>query len=221
MLYNIDGDIMMEKTIELLKNRDIVIPYVLFANYQTLKLNEEELIVITCLLNSKSDIYNPKEIAMVLKRNTSYVLEVINGLINKGFLEIKVEVEDNVHTEYVRLDNLYNRLGFLIVNSEREEKDSSNLYDCFEKEFGRPLSPIEFELIGGWQTTGTNEELILLALKEAVYNGALNIRYIDKILFEWSKKGIKTVNDVMNIKKDFRNKKEPTKVFDYDWLNEK
>ena len=221
MLYNIDGDIMMEKTIELLKSRDIVIPYVLFANYQALKLNEEELMVITCLLNSKSDVYNPKEIAKVLQRTISYVLEVINGLINKGFLEIKVEVEDNVHTEYVRLDNLYNRLGLLIVNSEGEEKDSSNLYDCFEKEFGRPLSPIEFELIGGWQTTGINEELILLALKEAVYNGALNIRYIDKILFEWTKKGVKTVNDVMAIKKDFRSKREPTKVFDYDWLNEK
>ena len=31
------------------------------------------------------------------------------------------------------------------------------------------------------------------ALKEAVYNGATSMRYIDTILYEWNKNNIKTI----------------------------
>ena len=68
---------------------------------------------------------------------------------------------------------------------------------------------------------GFSEELILEALKEAEYNGVLNLRYIDKILYEWNRKGFKTVEDV---NKRF-NELENTPIFessvlDYDWLHE-
>ena len=45
--------------------------------------------------------------------------------------------------------------------------------------------------------------------------------YIDKILFEWRKKGIKTRQDVNKNNKEFsERKKSSEEVFDYDWLNE-
>ena len=48
-----------------------------------------------------------------------------------------------------------------------------------------------------------------------------NLRYIDKILFEWNKKGIKTKEDVENDRKKFNRKKsEKVEVFEYDWLND-
>ena len=67
-----------------------------------------------------------------------------------------------------------------------------------------------------------NEDLILAALKEAVYNGATNIRYIDTILYEWNKKGLKTKEDVDNyLNNRYENKKlEETGVFDYNWLDD-
>ena len=80
---------------------------------------------------------------------------------------------------------------------------------------------MEYEIINGWLTT-CSEEIIILALKEATYNGVSNFRYIDRIINEWNKKGIKTKEDVEKNKKEFKNKKDNKKqeLFDYDWLND-
>ena len=77
---------------------------------------------------------------------------------------------------------------------------------------------MEFEILNGWLELEYSEEIIICALKEAIYNGATNFRYIDRILYEWNKKGIKTKEDVEKDKKAKSNKVE---LFDYDWLNEK
>ena len=79
---------------------------------------------------------------------------------------------------------------------EEKKEETPNIYSLFEKEFGRTLSPMEYEIIGAWIENGTSEETIKLALKEAVYNQASSLRYIDKIISEWTKKGIKTEEDV-------------------------
>ena len=60
-----------------------------------------------------------------------------------------------------------------------------------------------------------------MALKEAVFNGVSNLRYIDKILYEWKKKGLNSKEDVENNRLQFQQKKvEKKELFDYDWLNE-
>ena len=79
---------------------------------------------------------------------------------------------------------------------------------------------MEFEIINGWVDNGYSEELIKLALKEATYNGVSNLRYIDKIIYEWGKKGIKTKEDVENNRKQFKNNNNKKELFDYDWLND-
>ena len=211
----------MEKVINLIKEKNLTVPYILFSNYKNLNMTEEELILIIYLINEPNKIYNPIEMGKILKFETGRVLELVNELTIKDFLTIEVKIENKIHIEYYSLDNLYKKLAFLVVNEEVEEKVNNNIYDNFEKEMGRPLSPIEFELINGWQSNKINDELILLALKEAVYNGAVSLRYIDRILFDWTKKGIKTEADVMLEKKKFQKKKEKPDVFNYDWLNDK
>ena len=82
---------------------------------------------------------------------------------------------------------------------------------------------MEYEIINGWLDLDYTEELIICALKEAIYNGTTSLRYIDRILLEWHKKGIKTKEDVEKNKIEFKKKKEKNKseeLFDYDWLNE-
>ena len=116
-------------------------------------------------------------------------------------------------------------MAYLVINKEQvEEVDESkktNIYDDFEREFGRTLSPIEYELISGWLDNEFTEEIILCALKEAVFNGVSNLRYIDKILYEWKKKGINTKEAVLKDKDNFKkNNTKKTEMFDYDWLNE-
>ena len=78
---------------------------------------------------------------------------------------------------------------------------------------------MDYEIIASWQKE-FNDELILAALKEAVFNGVTNLRYIDKIIRDWHKNGIKTEKDILNHKKKYQEKKSNKKLFDYDWLNE-
>ncbi len=109
------------------------------------------------------------------------------------------------------------------MNKSAEEKtlDNSDLYSIFEKEFGRTISPLECQIIKGWIDDKIPHELILEGLKEAVYNGANSFRYIEKILYDWRKKGYKTKEDVINAKAKYReNKKEVKDIFHYDWLND-
>ena len=80
---------------------------------------------------------------------------------------------------------------------------------------------MEYQIIGGWVDAGYDEELIKLAVKEAAYNNVRTLRYIETIIVEWGKKGIKTKEDVEKNRKKFKNNSEKNKeLFDYDWLND-
>ena len=69
-----------------------------------------------------------------------------------------------------------------------------------------------------------SEELIKEAVKEATFNGVSNLRYIDKILYEWGKLNIKNTEDVENMRKK-RNSKTDTKdvdidIVDWNWFDD-
>ena len=73
---------------------------------------------------------------------------------------------------------------------------------------------------------GFNEELIKEAIKEATFNNVTNLRYIDKILFEWGKLGIKTKEDVEKNRKkrnDSKNQQDENidlDIIDYNWFDD-
>ncbi len=213
----------MEQVIDLLKNRDLSIPYVLFSNYKKLNITDTELIILIYLLNMDNLTYNPKEISNVLNIKMNDVLEIINNLVEKGIISLNVVKVNKISSEVINLDLLYEKLAFVVIKKDKEEVKSNNLYDAFEQELGRGLTPIEFEIINGWLDIDYTEELIICALKEAIYNGISNFRYIDRILFEWSKKGIKTKEDVEKNKREFKKSKNNNIdiIEDYDWLNDR
>jgi DNA replication protein len=213
---------MTEKIKEIIQNRDIVIPRLLFMNYKNIELTEQELILIIYILNT-SEIFNPKQISNDLNISLNTVMELMENLTSKGIIKLELKKIGNIRNEYINLDGLYEKLTFKILNKE-EQKKESNIYSIFEEEFGRPISAMEVEIISAWIENGTSEETIKLALKEATYNGVSNLRYIDRIISEWSKKGIKTQEDVEKSRMNFRQKKESkpkNDILDYDWLNDK
>ena len=77
---------------------------------------------------------------------------------------------------------------------------------------------MECEIINAW-LDNYSEELINEALKEAVWNNVKTLRYMDKILFEWGKKGIKNKEDVEKNKKE-RNEDKKEELFEYNWLED-
>ena len=212
---------MTEQIKELLKQKDIVMPKLLFSNYKKIDLTAEELIFITYLING-SEIFNPKQISNDMNMTLNEVMTHMENLSSKGILRLEVKKVGNTRNEYIDLDGLYSKLTFNILNKEKEEKKTT-IYDICEQEFGRPISPMEYQIIGAWLDNGTSEEIIKLAIKEAVYNGTTHLRYIDSIINNWTKKGIKNAHDVEQSKKNFKQKKEKkinNEILEYDWLND-
>lgn len=207
----------MDKILELLKGGSIYVPKIFFTHYKNLEINDKEFIVLMYLMNY-NDGFNPKYIGSELGISFKEILELINDLCEKGFIEIEVRDMRGMKEEYISLNKLYEKLAFLVLNQEKEDSKPNNLFSIFEKEFGRTLSPIEYELINAWKENHFSEELILAALKEAVLNGVSNLRYIDKILYEWNRKGIKNVSELQK-QKESKPKKD-LDVFHYDWLND-
>lgn len=207
---------MTEKIINILTSEHLIIPKLLLKNYKTLKISDFDLIVLICLMNNSE--FNPEKLAEDLNVKSHIILKSIDNLSKQDILKIKQIKESGKCKEEVCLDQLYNKLALIII--EDKQKKPTNIYDIFEQEFSRPLSPMEYEIIGAWLDDSFTEEIILCALKEATFNGVTNLRYIDKILYEWKKKGINTKQDVISAKKTKPIKKQTKEVFDYDWLDE-
>ena len=211
---------MNSKVIDLLKSKNYVVSDFLIKNYKVWNLDVDEFIILIYLMNSSNLVCDYKLISSELGMDLELVMNKINELSIKKLLEIKLlKNSSNKLEEQISLDLLYNKV-FMQIIDVKEEEDKSNIYSVFESELGRTLSPIEYELISGWLECNYKEEIILAALKEAVFNGVNNFRYIDRILFEWNKKGIDTVDKISKYKKEFR-KDTNVEVPDYDWLNDK
>ena len=149
-----------------------------------------------CLNDSISfweDAFNPKKISSEIEFNLEEIMTLFESLITKDILKLDNKKVNGMIVENINLDGLYNKMCNLIIIEE--EPKQTTIYDTFEEKFGRTLSPMEYAIIGGWLDLNYTEELILMALDEAIYNGVYKLNYIDKILFEWNKKGIKSKED--------------------------
>jgi len=210
----------MDKIIDLIKEKPIFIPKILFNNYKLLNITEEELIIIIVIMNcGEKVLYNPEEFAKVINTNRQNVMKIISNLCSKGILAIDMEKRNNKTYEYISLDLMYEKIANIISDNKEKEFDTS-VFTVFENELGRTLSPMEYEKIKEWLTSGNSEELITCALREAVMNGISNFNYIDRILDSWKKKGYKNKNDIVRDKEKYHTKKEKVQVYDTDWLNE-
>ena len=217
------------KLVEMLKKGNFVVPLYLFQLRDKFKLDMNEFIFLIYLTNIGDNIlFDVNKFSKDLNVNLPVILSYINTLTEKKYISIVVKKNDkNVMEEYVDLSLFYDKLTNLMIediNQDKiEEEENSNVFEAIEKEFARPLTPVEYEIVHAWMESGTSEELILEALKEAVFSGVANLRYIDKIIYEWAKNGIKTREDVEKNRKNFKNKqekKEKLELFDYDWFED-
>lgn len=219
-----------EQVISLLRSNSINVPYYLVRAKEELKLDDKELLFLCYLVGKgSSSMFDPELISKDLGLSKEDILTNISNLQDKKFINIdSIKNDKGIIEEFINLDSYYNKLSTILVDKE-EEKDSSNIYEIIEKEFGRTLSPIEYEIIKAWLDSGTSEDLIKEALKEATYNGVSNLRYIDKIIYEWGKKGIQTKEDIEKNREAWRkeksnnkekNKDKGNEIFEFDWLDE-
>lgn len=186
-----------------------------------LNFSLEEFLMLIYFDNDYSNYLNIDELSNNLGIKTDKAYEVFTNLLSKKIIDIKTEKDiEGRLIEKVSLDNFYKSI--LETKKEEEKKEiKTDIYKDFENEFARPITSMEYEIINAWLSHNYSEELIRGALKEAVYNGAKNLRYIDKILYEWDKKGFKTLEDVNNhLEKKNKTLKEDSELFDYNWLDD-
>ena len=210
--------------LNLIKQGYFVVPLYLLALREKLSLSMEHFIFLLFLMNKgERFVFNPKELANEYSCTLEKVMEEISYLSDKNFLHVEVSKNDKgVMEENVTLEDCYVKINHLLLEDFQQEKENTDLFAVIEKEFGRPLSPMEYEIIKAWIDNHMSEELILAALKEATYNGVSNLRYIDKILYEWSKKGYQNASDVNEGKKQWKERESQPKVevFDYNWFDD-
>jgi len=217
---------MNDVVINLLKESPLTIPKIIFKYYKKLNITEEELLVLICLINKgEKSIYNPNIFIEELDMDKYKAMQLLNDLTEKNIIKIKLETNKNgKKEEYIYIDLLYKKLySFLLDKNSIEEEtiQTKDIYLKFESELGRTISPSEIELINDWMNDGVTQDLIEEALKEAIYNNVRNLKYIDRIIYNWRSKGIKTKKDIIKEKKNFRNIQAPKEpIYDYNWLEE-
>ena len=191
---------MDKKLIELYKSGHMVIPLYLLKNYKDLKLDLDEFIFLMYLYNKgDKELFDPGKISNDLNIPLKDVMKYISTLTDKKMLKVDVVKNDkNILEDIIDLDDFYRKISLKMVSNVNDNLDelNSSVFTFIEKEFGRTLSPMENEIIKSWLENGSSEELVREAVKEATFNGVNNLRYIDKILYEWEKKGIKNKEDV-------------------------
>lgn len=122
----------------------------------------------------------------------SIVLEEENYKKTSGFEEENHRLESKKPNVNVN-DN---------VNVNANVNANVNVLEFAEKEFGRTLSSTEIGFINSWTYS---PEIIKLAIQETVLNQVYNVKYTDKILYEWDKANLRDTN---SIKKHLKKRRE-------------
>lgn len=202
------------------KARDYVLRKELFPLIWEYKLNLEEVLLLIYFMNEDVPTFDVEQINKITMISVNKILDSFTSLTNKGLISIDVIKENSGVKEVVNLDPIYKcMIDGLMKNNKKVV--NNNIFEKFEKEFSRTLSPMEYEIINDWLDKNISEELILGALKEATYNGVNNLRYIDKIIYEWNKKGFKNMEDVNNhLRNRNTSDKSVKEISDYNWLDE-
>ena len=203
---------------EIISEKYIVIPLHFLRKCKDFNLNTLEIIILFYLFDKDKMVFNPDIISNDLSIDILNVMENISNLSEKGLIKVNAIKNDNGKMEeIIDLSSLFEILSLDIIKELNKEEDIDiNISNLIEEEFGRRLTPLEHEMINDWENNNYNKELIREAVKEASINGVTTLRYIDKILFDWNKLGIKKKEDI----KKNNDLKEKVEIYNCDWLNE-
>lgn len=188
---------------------------------ETLKhnLSLDEFLILMYFDNDYDSSFDVKKISKATCLKEDSVMKAFESLMSKGLIVLSsVKNESGKIVDKISLDNLYNDIK---KDTEKDLKKSKkdDFFSQFQKEYNHTLSSMDYEIINAWLQNGYTEELILGAVKEANYYDVASIRYIDRILLEWSKKGFKTMDDVNKHLTEKNQDSDDESLFDTNVMN--
>lgn len=212
-----------------MKEPQVVIPTLLFRYYHKLGLSDKDMMVLLQILSYQTDGNDFPTIHQLEERmdlSGAELAQRLQFLVKNHFISIEEYIAPNgVYCERYDLLPLYNKVDRLLkmdeppyipISEEIQHSDllrrngkQYNLYQVFEAEFARPLSPIECETLNSWlEEDGYSEELVIAALKEAVISNKRSFRYIDRILLAWQEKNIRSAKEAQEYALHFRERQK-------------
>lgn len=188
------------------KSGNLVLPSALLFHFNDIFSDTNDYLVwqFYFLQNTtKMDDLAPSQIAHAIGKTVAEVNKSISNLTNQELLNMKtIKIADEIEILFDASPAL-EKLDQLLTVQETGEQTENNpnqfklLVDDFERELGRFLSPFELEdLEKSVNEDQTDPALIREALKEAVFNGKTNWKYIQAILRNWRKEGITNLHQV-------------------------
>ncbi|MCL1919296.1 MAG: DnaD domain protein [Peptococcaceae bacterium] len=209
----------------------VSIPRFLLEHYRSLEITNEELVLVMHLLAEPAQTgINPLAQKMGLREDDvelmlaelqkKRILTVHESAAQEGpwglprydfsgLMDQLCEIWGILRYQKMHNDNVLNREGLAQVPAENNtsEADMAQLKLTFEQEFARPLTHMDCDHIRQWVLAGWPPELIIQALRRGVSAGIRTFRYLDSILREWEKKGIRTLEEVEQDDLYFQNKR--------------
>jgi DNA replication protein len=202
--------------VHLLQEGSVALPVILFTEYKRIGLTEPEVMLLLHIM-----IYQEKEqksfptVSELEKRmncSTDQVISLLQQLVGGGFLHIEKEInEAGLRSERYSIFPLLQQLIASFIHHEEEAISEGatyhNIFQRFEQELGRALSPMECETLAQWIDEDHHSELLIeAALREAVFCGKVSLRYIDRILLEWQRNQVRTPEEAVDYSRKFRQK---------------
>lgn len=182
--------------------------YLLLEYYKKLRLSENEVMVILMidhLLEQKNTLITPDLLSLKMNISSKELDKILVSLLERDLI-----VYDMGKKVKVSLKSLHKKLyeTFQVALSKEQESLVSekkaaylkNIYEVFEKQLNRTLSPLEFSMIGEWVNDGFDDETIIRALNEALAKGKKTIRSVDRILVQYKAKEDMEKTGMSNVK---------------------
>ncbi|MCY7078953.1 DnaD domain-containing protein [Streptococcus oralis subsp. tigurinus] len=188
------------------KSGNLVLPSALLLHFKELFPSSEDFLVwqFFYLQNTTAlgDV-SPSQIAEIIGKEVADVNQSISNLTENGLLQYRtielngeIELIFDASLAFERLDSLLDTQT-PVATAPNPKNQLKDLVETFQQELGRLLTPFEIEdLSKTVKEDGVKADLIKEALREAVFNGKPNWKYIQAILRNWRHEGIQSVAQV-------------------------
>ncbi len=188
----------LDQVLDALEHGHVTFPYILFTHYRSIGLTDQDAMVILQISSyqqMEGSFPSLDELVGRMSISKDEVAAVIQRLLSQGLIYYKNQLV-SIRPLIERIFGLHDR-----------EKTAASIFARFEEEFGRLLSPLEYEQVMRWLDDDDYPEwLIVEALRESVLSGVFNFRYVDTILRDWERAHISTSAQLAEYRDKYRKK---------------
>ncbi|QUI24895.1 DnaD domain protein [Vallitalea pronyensis] len=153
----------------------------------------------------KETIHKEEKSLLAEKENGSYTLMSTIGIPLSNQADTQMETQYRLGKDRLGKD----RLEVVVDIEEQEQNELKKVVKSYQDNLGM-INPIIYEKLIDY-LKDVPCEVIIAAIEESVLNNKKNFNYLSAILNNWISKDVKCLQDVRNIKDEFKNKKASVK----------